>query len=226
MRNKHAKNEAEYVSMMEKSKVPEYYTALSSDNASEEWFLIPMESHAKHDELLKLEEKVPNFSKTEERILEKDGRYVRRWDTIDTAHHPELSTSAFPDMTKARCVELTIFRVRPGQEDGFAGIIKAYLAAKKRVAPTFDIQTYEVLAEMPGPTYIGVSSLQTFGEYDQRIADEAATFEKANSEEKTVFSKWGNVIINTETQCLTVDPVQSHVPKEVRARDPAFWLKR
>lgn len=41
-----------------------------------------------------------------------------------------------------------------------------------------------------------------------------------------MFSKWGDVIINTETQRLTVDPVQSYVPKEVRAQDPAFWLKK
>lgn len=220
----HAKHEAGWPAAYEKAKSPDYYLALSSMTGSPEvWYLIPAESHAQVGEAMKREDKDPVLSAELARLALRDAEYVSRVTTLNAVAHPDLGLGDFPELSKARFFEISIYKVRPGQDDTFHEITKAYAVARKRAAPNSNYRTYQVLAGMPGPTYLFFTSVESYAAFDQTMADDLATFKSATPEEAAIFKKWGDIVISEENHRFRVDPGQSYVPKETRAQDPEFW---
>jgi hypothetical protein len=59
------------------------------------------------------------------------------------------------------------------------------------------------------------------------MTDDAKTMKGFNTEEGMAMQKFMlEGVVNLETQRFRVDPVQSYVPKETRAQDPAFWMPK
>ena len=59
------------------------------------------------------------------------------------------------------------------------------------------------------------------------MTDDAKTMKGLNTEEGMAMQKFMlEGVVNVETQRFRVDPVQSYVPKETRAQDPAFWIPK
>lgn len=139
----------------------------------------------------------------------------------------DLSMGGFPDIAKTRFVEITIFRVRPGHERGFEEAAKAYGSAAKRSAPTASFRVYQVMAGIPGPTYLVFSSTQSFEEFDRATQEDMAIMKGASEEERNRLEKFSaEGLVNVETQRFRIDPGMSYVPKETRASDPAFWMPK
>jgi hypothetical protein len=66
-----------------------------------------------------------------------------------------------------------------------------------------------------------------FGDFDQGLSDGDKTMKGASPEELAALQKYMlEGAVNVETQRFRVDPVQSYVPKETRAQDPAFWMPK
>lgn len=131
---------------------------------------------------------------------------------------------AFPDLAKARFTEVTWFRVRPGREADFEAAAKAYRTAAQRSAPATSYRIYEVIAGVPGPTYLIFASVNSYSAFDEMMAAGQATMRGANAEEMSTLQKFFTEgLINFETQRFRVDPAQSYVSAETRATDPAFW---
>ena len=82
---------------------------------------------------------------------------------------------------------------------------------------------YQVIAGLPTPTFLLFSSVESYAAFDKTLADEIATLKGATPEETAIFKKYGDAMISEETQRFRVDPLQSYVSKETRARDPEFW---
>jgi len=147
--------------------------------------------------------------------------------TIQARARKDLSYGAYPDMQKQRFFEVTWFRVRPGHEQQFEAAGKAYGAAAKRAGINAAYRVYEVVAGVPGPTYLVLSSVASYGELDQSMTDGDKIMKGANTEEGMALQKFMlEGVVNVETQRFRVDPVQSYVPKETRAQDPAFWMPK
>lgn len=223
----HAKNEAGWPAAYEKAKSPDYYVALTSmTGPTEAWFLIPSASYAADAAGMKRDAKDPVLSAELDRLALADSDFITGSTTIQLQARPDISLGKFPTVAKIRFYEILIFSVRPGQQDKFEAVAKAYSAARKRVSPDASFRTYEVVAGMPGPTYFVLSSVEDYGEFDRTTAEDAKVYPSLTPEEKAAFDKWGEAVSKAETERFRLDPGMSYVSKEVRASDPDFWLAK
>lgn len=224
----HAKHEAGWPAAAARAKSPDYYLALvAMTGPSEAWYVTPYASHAAIAEGMKRDAANAVYSAELDRLSKGDAEFVSSVRRIQAAARPDLSYGTFPDLTKARFWEITTFRVRTGQEQTFEAAAKAYGSATKRVAPGSSYRVYQVMAGMPGPTYLIFSTVNTYAEFDQGMADGQKTMAAATAEEGAALDKAGReAIINVETNRFRLDPVQSYVSAEVKAIDPAFWTPK
>ena len=223
----HAKNEAGWPAAFEKAKSPDYYIAMTSmTGPTEAWYLSPSDSNAAEAESMKRVDKDPVLSAELDRLSLRDADFINGATTVQTIARTDLSLGKFPNAAKVRFFEVSIYSVRPGQEDKFDTVAKAYGVVRKRVAPDASYRVYSVTAGMPDPTYIVVSSVENYADFDGMMAENDKVFTSLTPEEKVVFAKWGEAVAKSETNRFRVDPLQSYVSKEVRAQDPDFWMKK
>jgi hypothetical protein len=222
----HSRFEAGWPAAFEKHKSAMPYLALVSMTGSREtWYVTPFESHAAMGEAMKKEEADPVLTAELERLSRGDAEFLSDWRSLQAAARPDLSYGQFPDLAKVRFYEITIFRVRPGHDAGFAGVARAYAEAAAKAAPKAAWRTYEVMAGAPGGTYLVFGSLESFGEFDRLIAEGEAMFKSFSAIDGAAMQKFSaDGLISAETNRFRLDPVQSYVPKETREKDPAFWM--
>lgn len=224
----HAKIEAGWPAAYEKAKSPDYYLAMTSmTGAPEAWYITAYASHAAIGDSLKREDGDAALTAELTRLRRADADVITSVRTIQARARTELSSGTYPDLAKQRFFEFTWFRVRPGHEPQFEAAAKAYGSAVKRSGTKASYRVYEVVAGVPGPTYLIISSVAAYSEFDQAMSDGDKIVKSANAEEGATLQKLMlEGVVNVETQRFRVDPVQSYVPKETRAQDPAFWMPK
>lgn len=221
----HARFEAGWPAAYTKAKSADYYLAfVSMTGPSEAWYVTPYASHSAIADGMKREAADAVLSAELERLSRGDAEFLNNVRVMQAAGRPDLSMGAFPDLAKVRFTEITWFRVRPGHEAGFEAAAKAYRAAAQRAAPATSYRVYEIVAGVPGPTYLVFGTVESYGGFDQMMAAGQATMRGATPDEMSTLQKFSaEGLVNTETQRFRVDPVQSYVSAEARAADPAFW---
>lgn len=224
----HAAHEAGWPAAYARAKSPDTYLALAAmTGPNEVWYISPYASHTTWGEAMKRESDDAVLSTELARLSRVDGDHLTSFRVVHAAARPDLSHGAFPDIALARFWEITTFRVRPGHEGAFADAAKAYAAAAKRASPGANWRTYEILAGLPGPTYLVFSSVQSFGELDKVMEGGQAIMKAASPDEMATLQKFStNSVINTETQRFRLDPGQSYVDAATKAKDPTFWSPR
>jgi hypothetical protein len=174
----HEKVEAGWPAAYEKAKDPYTYIALTSmTGPGEAWFISPFESHAAMADSLAREDE-PSLGASLGRLQRADAEVINGFRSIWARGRKDLSYGAYPETAKQRFYEITIFRVRPGHEQGFEAAAKAYGAAAKRGAPDTSYRVYEVMAGLPSPTYLVFSSVTSYGAFDKAQTDDAATIRR------------------------------------------------
>jgi hypothetical protein len=224
----HAKHEAGWPAAYEKAKGTQTYLALASTTGSPEvWYITPFESHAAFDEVTRKEEADPVLSAELERLQRADAEYLTDLRNWQASARPDLSHGTFPDVSKVRFYEITVFQVKPGYENAFAGVAKAYAGAAGRSAPKASWRVYEVIAGAPSGTFLVFSSLQSYGEFDQAIADNVSMMKSFSAEDAISLQKFSaEGMISAETNRFRLDPLQSYVTRSVRESDQAFWMPK
>lgn len=224
----HARFEAGWPAAYAKAKSPDYYLAyVSMTGPSEAWYITPYASHSVIADGMKREAADAVLSAELARLSRGDAEFLNNVRVMQAAGRPDLSMGAFPDLAKVRFTEITWFRVRPGHETGFEAAAKAYRAAAQRAAPATSFRVYEIVAGVPGPTYLVFSSVESYAAFDQMMAAGQATMRGATPDEMTTLQKFSaEGLVNAETQRFRVDPVQSYVSAEARAADPNFWAPK
>jgi hypothetical protein len=224
----HSKFEAGWPAAMEKAKSPDFYLGMTSlTGPNEAWFVMPWESHAAVAESMKREDKDPVLSAELARLSLGDAEYISSARTIQGRARTELSVGEFPDVGKARFFEMTVWRVRSGHQQQFEEAAKAYGAARARSGSKAGYRVYEVIAGMPTPTYLTISSVESYGGFDQVMSADQETWKAMTADEKAVLQQAGaEALISSEQNKFKVDPQMSYVPKETRERDPEFWTAR
>jgi hypothetical protein len=224
----HAAHEVGWPAAYAKAKSPYYYFAMvSMTGPNEAWYVSPYESHAKLGESMKMESDNATLSAELARLARTDADHINSVRTLHAVARTDLSYGAFPDMGLARYWEITTFRVRPGHEEGFANAAKAYAAAAKRATPNTSWRTYEVIAGLPGPTYLVFSSVPSFADFDRGMADNMALGKAFTPDELATLQKFATAgMINAETHRFRLDPTQSYVDAATKAKDPAFWTPK
>jgi len=221
----HARIEAGWPAAFGRVNSPDYYLAMTSlTGLNEAWYIIPSASNAAEGERMRRYDNDAATTAELERLSRADGEVLNSTRTIQAAARPDLSMGAYPDLTKQRFWEITIYRVRPGHDQEFENAAKAYISSAQRSAPTLQFRTYQVIAGMQGPTFIVFASVPSYAAFDQMFANSMKTMQGANAEEMAVLQKYGtDAALSTETNRFRLDPRQSYVSRETRATDPAFW---
>jgi len=199
-------------------------TSLTGPN--EAWYVGASESHAALAESMKRRDKDPVLSAELARLDLADSQYINGARTIQAIANADLSVGDFPDLSRVRFFEFTLFRLHPGHETQFEEAAKAYAAARKRADPKAGYRVYRVIAGMPTPAYIVLASVEDYSQFDQRLAAGMATFKEDTTEEKGALKVGSEAIISEESNRFRVDPRQSYVPKEIRETDPDFWMPK
>jgi hypothetical protein len=224
----HQKIEAGWPAAFEKAKSPYYYLALvSTTGPTEAWYISAFESNAAIGDSMKREDSDPVLSAELARLQRADADVVSGVRMMQASARKDLSFGTFPDITKERFFEITWFRVRPGHEAQFEAAGKAYGASAKRADANSSYRVYEITAGVPGPTYLVISSVPSYADFDRMTTDGEKTMKGFNPDEGTAMQKFMlEGVLNMETQRFKLDPVQSYVPKEVRSQDTAFWMPK
>jgi hypothetical protein len=224
----HAAHEAGWPAAYAKAKSTDYYLAMvSMTGPNEAWYVGPYASHAAYEESMKRETGDKALSAELDRLARVDADHINSVRRYHAVARTDLSYGAFPDMALARYWEITTFRVRPGHEEGFAAAAKAYAAAAKRATPNASWRTYQVVAGMPGPTFLVFSSVQSFAEFDRGMQENEALGKAFTPEELAALEKFATAgMINAETHRFRLDPTQSYVDAATKAKDAAFWSPR
>lgn len=224
----HAKVEAGWPAAYEKAKSPDYYLAMTSmTGAPEAWYVTAYASNAAIGDSMKRDDADAALTAELVRLRRADADMINSVRTIQARARTELSYGAYPNMAKQRFFEITWFRVRPGHELQFEAAAKAYGSSAKRAGVAAAYRVYEIVAGVPGPTYLLFSSMASMGELDQAMMDGEKIMKAANQDEGTALQKLMlEGVINVETQRFRLDPVQSYVPKATRDEDAAFWTPK
>lgn len=224
----HERIEAGWPAAYEKAKSPDYFLAyVATTGRNEAWFVVPFDSQKAMGDSMRRESEDAALAAELRRLQRADADVLNSVTTIQAMARKDLSVGAFPDIAKTRFVEITIFRVRPGHERGFEDAAKAYGAAAKRSSPNASFRIYQVMAGIPGPTFLAFSSTESFADFDRAVQEDMAIMKGATPEElKTLERVSAEGLVNVETQRFRIDPVMSYVPKETRAADPAFWMPK
>jgi hypothetical protein len=224
----HSKFEAGWPAAMEKAKSPDFYLGMTSlTGLNEAWFVVPWESYAAVGESMKREDKDPVLSAELARLSLGDAEYVTSARTIQARARTELSVGEFPDVSKIRFFQITVWRVRTGHQQQFEDAAKAYGAARTRSGSKEGFRMYEVVSGMPAPTYLVISSVETYAGFDGIMAADQETWKAMTGEEKGAIQKAGSeAVISSEENKFKVDPQMSYVPKETREKDAEFWMSK
>jgi hypothetical protein len=224
----HARLESGWPVALEKAKSPDYYLAMTSlTGPNEAWFVTPWESHAAVAESMKREDKDPVLSAEMARLTLGDAEYTSSARTIQARARTELSVGEFPDAGRARFFRITLWRVRFGHQQQFEEAARSYAAARVRSNSKEGYRFYEVIAGMPTPTYLTISSVEDYGGLDQTVAADQATWKAMTTEETSLLQKAGSeAVISSEPNNFKVEPQMSYVPKETREKDAEFWMTK
>ena len=77
---------------------------------------------------------------------------------------------------------------------------------------------------MPTPTFLVFSSVEDYAQFDGMTAAHLDTLKAFTAEEQAVRQKFQTEgVLSSEMNRFKLDPGQSYVSKETRAKDPEFW---
>ena len=103
--------------------------------APQAWFLTPFEINQAMGDSMKRSADDPVLAAELSRLARADAAHINNLRQVLLVGRKDLSRGDFPDVAKQRFYEVTIFRVRPGHEDLFEQVAKAYGASAGRSAP-------------------------------------------------------------------------------------------
>ena len=224
----HETLEAGWPAAFAKAKSPYSYIALTSmTGANEAWFLAPYADWKALGDSYKLESADAVLAAELARLSKADAEHVSNARSIHLAGRPDLSGGTFPKVAASRFYEITFFRVRAGHEREFEELAKVFKAAYEKAAPQTSYRIYQVVAGIPGPTYVGFMSTPTMADFDKQQQTDMAvmgTFTPEQMQKLQKFSTEG--LINVETQRFAVNGRMSYVDDATAAQDPGFWRPR
>ncbi len=138
-------------------------------------------------------------------------------------YRPELSFKPGVDIAQMRYFAITTVRVRPGQEDNYSEYLRTLInTAREKAKAETHVAAYQVIAGMPGTTYMFFRPMKSLAEYDLRIGPrvrEAMTDDQKKKADKMA----GESVIVSETSIYAFNPRMSYLPKEFTASDSGFW---
>lgn len=223
----HVLTESGWPRAFARTKIQNHYLAVTTIyGPNEAWFLEGHASVAEIEAVNQAIEATPGLSAQLDRLSQADAANVASVRTILARNVPELSNGPNINPAEMRVWEITIFRVRPGKEGSFAEAAKLYQSLVQRAGVVAPWATYEVMAGMPGPTYLVFSPHKRLAEIDPATGVGAAIQKVMNEETMKKFGALSEGFITVETMVFAPSPEMSHLSAEWTAQDPKYWGKK
>jgi hypothetical protein len=138
---------------------------------------------------------------------------------------PEYGYGAAVELPTMRYMAVTTVRLRPGQEDQYAELLKLQKAARDKAKAELHIAAFQVIAGTPNTTLMFFRPMKSLAEYDLRIGPRVREA-MSEDQQKKVDKLAAESIVFTETSVYAFSPQMSYVSKEMIAGDPAFWNRK
>jgi len=220
----HVQAEAGWPRAFATAKIPNSCIAMTTIyGPSEAWFFEGHASVAEIEAVNKAIEAAPGLTRELDRLSQADAANVNALHTLLARHLPEASNGPNIDPAEMRVWEITIFRVRPGKEGSFYEGAKLYQSVVKQAQVDAPWATYEVMAGMPGPTYLVFVPHKTLAEIDPAVGVGAAIQKAMNEETMKKFGTLSEGFISVENLVFAPSPEMSYAPAEWIAQDPKYW---
>ncbi|MBN9663975.1 MAG: hypothetical protein J0H49_37595 [Acidobacteria bacterium] len=138
----------------------------------------------------------------------------------DASYRPDQALKA---LARARYVHVTIYRVRPGMEGGFARVAGYRRHAFDSMNLDRPDMAYQVLAGAPSGTYLLLAPMASLRVLDEGISRREASVRGYDSTDSKTIA---DTILVREQRLLRVEPAMSWVSDEFAAPDMDFWRMR
>lgn len=138
---------------------------------------------------------------------------------------PEYGYGPAVDLPTMRYMAVTTVRLRPGQEDQYAELLKLQKAARDKAKAELHVAAFQVIAGTPNTTLMFFRPMKSLAEYDLRIGPRVREA-MSEDQQKKVDKLAAESIVFTETSVYAFSPQMSYVSKEMIAGDPAFWNRK
>lgn len=229
----HNKHSAAYAKIFARLQTNSYRIAMVpiAGNENEVVYVTPLASFAEMEQMQKDTDKkmgsATGTTRTELDRLEREAPDLHAgMRDLLAIYRPEMSYQPDVDIAKMRYFAVTTVRIRPGMEDAYIESIRNLTnVAREKAKAELHIAAFQVIVGSPtaaGTTYMFFRPMKSISDYDLRIGArvrEAMSDDQKKKADKTA----GEVLLNTETSLYAFMPQMSYVPKEMIARDAAFW---
>jgi hypothetical protein len=224
----HRANESGWPEALAQAKSPDYYLAMESMTGSPEvWYVAPYESYTAWGKSMERDAANSTLTAATDRLSAADAEHLDGLDILEAVAAPALSYGAFPDLSKQRFWNITVWRIRPGHDADFVQAHAAYVKIAKAAAPNASWRSYRVTGGMPTGTYLTFSSVDSFGQFDRDMAESDAAQKAMTPQDQAMFAKFfAEGVISRVSNKYRLDASMSYVSPEARASDPAFWNKK
>jgi hypothetical protein len=223
----HVATEAGWPRAFAAANTQNHYLAISTlFGGNEVWFL---EGHASVAEIEAVNKNIndaPGLSAELDRLSLADAEHVESVRTLLARYLPAASNPGNVSLPAMRVWELVIFRVRPGQEADFFEAASLYKSVVEQARQDAPWATYQVIAGMPGPTYLVFAPHRTLAEIDPNTGAGAAIEAAMTEETMQRFSTLSSGMISVETLVFVTSPEMSYLSPEWIAQDSAYWGRK
>jgi hypothetical protein len=220
----HDHSERGFVQAMARAKWPTHYVALNSlSGKSRALYLTGYRSFDAWQKDNDAIGKNTALSADLDRLAASDGAVLDGVDQVVFYFDEDTSYRPNADLSQARYMEVSSFRVKPGHVKDWTDLAKMVIDGHKKAGDSAHWATYEI-AYGGGDEYVILSADKSMAEIDQGFA-EGPQFEAAMGREG--MKKFANfvqaTIESTDSELFSINPRQSYVPDEWIKAAPGFW---
>lgn len=223
----HVLTESAWPRAFARAKIANNYVAITTMyGPAEAWFV---EGHGSVAEIQAVNQAIdaaPGLSAELDRLSQADAANAQAVRSLLARAVPEASNGPDINPAEMRVWEITIFRVRPGKESSFYEGAKLYQSVVQQAKVDAPWASYEVMAGMPGPTYLVFSPHKELAEIDPGSGVGAAIQKAMTEETMKRFGALSEGFISVETMVFTPSPEMSYLSPEWIAQDPKYWGKK
>jgi hypothetical protein len=222
----HDKTESAFIAAMNRAKFPAYYVALNSmSGRSRALYLTGYNSFDEWEKDNQIVDKNPALSAELERASVADGELLDQVDNSVFTYEEDLSYKPRPDLSHARYLEITVFRVRLGHRKEWRDLAKMVKDIHDKAGDGAHWAMFEALYGVDDGTYIALSSDTSMADIDKGLAEDKKFVEAAGGEEgmKKINELFGAAVESSHSELFAINPKQSYVDETWIKANPDFW---
>ncbi|HYL75508.1 MAG TPA: hypothetical protein VEU96_14950 [Bryobacteraceae bacterium] len=140
---------------------------------------------------------------------------------VGLSYRPDEAEKVLP---KARYLMVSIYRLRPGADPGFAELVRLRRARYDSINLDRPEIAYQVISGAASGTYLFLAPLASLKTLDDGLAKSPAYAQGVRQAAATDGQKLAaDVEIGHEILLFRIDPRMSYVPEDFASLDPDFW---